>query len=130
MRPERRRKRSSYTGLSLQYWLSSMAREERLFALVLADAAGLLVASSLAGPEAEELAAVAPLLARPTDAGLVEGERGEIPVSIRRMHFERCSLYLCAVGDRQRSRRCLRLAEGGVRRILAEPPPARALATA
>ncbi len=123
MHVERRRKRSSYSRLALQYWLSSVASQQRLFALVLADAAGLLVASSLGGPEAEELAAVAPLLARPNEAGRCPAERPDIPVLIQKLSFDEASLFLCAVGDRQRSRRSLKLAEGGVRRILDEPLP-------
>jgi hypothetical protein len=121
MHVERRRKRSSYSSLALQYWLSSIASQQEVFALILADAAGLLVASSLRGPEAEELAAVAPLLARPDDSGLNVAERGDVPVVIHKVLFDQSSFFLCAVGDRGRSRRSVRLAEGGVRRILDEP---------
>jgi hypothetical protein len=126
MHVERRRKRSSYSGLALQYWLSSVANQQQLFALILADAAGLLVASSLRGPEAEELAAVAPLLARPDESGLNVAERGNVPVVVHKVLFEQSSFFLCAVGERQKSRRSVRLAEGGVRRILDEPTVAAA----
>jgi len=119
---ERRRKRSSYSGLALQYWLTAIAQRKRLFALVVADSAGLLIASNLPGPEAEELAAVAPLLARPGEAecnsDLVPDRQEKIPIVIEKMLLDRSSLYLCAVGDKERSRESLRLAEGGVRRIL------------
>ena len=121
MNVERRRKRSSYSGLALRYWLTSVASQQRLFALVLADAAGLLVASSLGGPEAEELAAVAPLLARPDEAGINVAERSDVPVVIHKLLFDQSSFFLCAVGDRKRSRQSVRVAEGGVRRILDEP---------
>ncbi len=118
MQVERRRKRSSYTGLALQYWLYSIAQRKRLFALVLADSAGLLVAASFHGPEAEELAAVAPLLSRPTETGQVGRDRSRIPMVIQRLPVDRASLYLCAVGDRERSRDGVRLAADGVQRIL------------
>lgn len=120
MNTERRRKRSSYYGLSLKYWLSSIASQQRLFALVLADTGGLLVASSLVGPEAEELAAVAPLLARPDETGASLSARRDVPVVVHKVLLEGSSLYLCAVGGKQQSQRSVRLAEGGVRRILAE----------
>jgi hypothetical protein len=116
---ERRRKRSSFSGLALQYWLSSLAQRKQLFALVLADSAGLLIGSNLHGPEAEELAAVAPLLARPAEDKDSALERRKIPMVIDRMQIDRSSLYLCAVGDERRSRECLRLAATGIRRILA-----------
>jgi hypothetical protein len=115
---ERRRKRSSFAGLALQYWLNAVANQKRLMALVLADSAGLLVASSFKGPEAEELAALAPLLARPGEPGAPLEEAPELPVEIHPMRVDRTSLYLCAVGNRARGRDCLRLAASGVRRIL------------
>jgi hypothetical protein len=115
---ERRRKRSSYTCLSLQYWLNAVAQRKRLMAIVLADSAGLLVASSFKGPEAEELAAMAPLLA---DAGHPDAPLEavpEMPMAIQKMHVDRTSLFLCAVGEQHRSREGLQLAAGGVQRIL------------
>jgi hypothetical protein len=118
MQVERRRKRSSYTALALQYWLCSIAQRKRLFALVLADSAGLLVAASFHGPEAEELAAVAPLLARPADSGQASHDRSRIPIVIHRLPVDHASLFLCAVGDRERSRDGIRLAADGVHRIL------------
>jgi len=119
MNVERRRKRSSYSQLALQYYLSSVAQRQKLFALVLADSAGLLVASSLQGPEAEELAAVAPLLARPDEAGdQAVAERNQIPVVIRRMPVAKSSLLLCAVGEKDRSVEGIAQAAGGVSRIL------------
>lgn len=121
MRTERRRKRSSFAGLALQYWLNSIAQKKRLFALVVADSAGLLVGASLHGPEAEELAAVAPLLARPGEDGVQAAEHPEIPVVVQKLQVDRSSLYLCAVGDRTRGRECIRLAANGVRRILNAP---------
>lgn len=118
MHPERRRKRSSYFSLALQYWLSAVAQRKRQMAMVLADSAGLLVASSFKGPEAEELAAMAPLLSAPggPDAPLTDAPR--LPYQVHRMAIDRTSLFLCAVGDRPGRDEALRLAESGVRRIL------------
>lgn len=118
MTHERRRKRSSFAGLALQYWFRAVASRKRLMALVLADSAGLLVASSFQGPEAEELAALAPLLARPGQPGAALESAPRVPLEIRPMQIDRTSLYLCAVGDRRRTEDGLRLAEGGVHRIL------------
>ena len=119
MLAERRRKRSSFAGLSLQYWLNAVAQQKRLFALVLADSAGLLIGASMTGPEAEELAAVAPLLARPNNAECNPmPERNKIPVVVQPMRLDHASLFLCAVGDRERGKEGIRLAASGVRRIL------------
>lgn len=115
MTRERRRKRSSYAGLALQYWLGAVAQRKKLMALVLADSAGLLVAASFQGPEAEELAALAPLLARPGDP---MDAAPNVPVEIRPMQIDRTSLYLCAIGDRSRTADGLLAAENGVQRIL------------
>jgi len=118
MSRERRRKRSSYVGLALQYWLSSVAQRKRLMALVVADSAGLLVAASFQGPEAEELAALAPLLARPGQPGAPLDEAPELPMEIRQMQVDCSSLYLCAIGDLRSTSDGLRLAESGIQRIL------------
>lgn len=115
---ERRRKRSSYTCLSLQYWLNAVAQRKRLMALVLADSAGLLVASSFRGPEAEELAAMAPLLANPGHPTAPLDSVPEMPLAIKPMCIDRTSLFLCAVGEQHRSKEGLNLAAGGVQRIL------------
>lgn len=118
MVPERRRKRSNFAGLALQYWLASIARRQGLFALVLADSAGLLVASNLRGPEAEELAALAPLLARPEERAPARQVEPELPVQVLPLTIDRARLYLCAVGDRHRAGEGARTAVGGVERIL------------
>lgn len=118
MLTERRRKRSSFAGLALQYWLGAVARQNRLMALVLADSAGLLIASSFRGPEAEELAAMAPLLARPGQPGAPLEEAPRLPLEIQPLRIDRTSLYLCAIGERGRIGDGLKKAAGGVRRIL------------
>jgi hypothetical protein len=116
---ERRRKRSSFSGLALQYWLAAIAQRDRLFALVVADSAGLLVAASMKGPEAEELAAIAPLLVRPMSDGPSGSDHPRVPMVIRKMRLDQASLFLCAVGNQEKSQTSLRMAEDGVRRILA-----------
>lgn len=118
MTRERRRKRSSFTALALQYWLNAVAQRNKLMALVLADSAGLLVAASFRGPEAEELAALAPLVASPGRQLAALEEAPSLPMEIRPMSIDRASLYLCAVGDLTRTGDGLRIAEGGVQRIL------------
>lgn len=115
MTTERRRKRSSFSGLALQYWLAAVARRKKLFGLVLADSAGLLVASNLRGPEAEELAAVAPLVARPGAAWTGDAD---VPMLVQRMTIDRTLLYLCAVGHGEQRADALNLASSGIQRIL------------
>lgn len=115
MHVDRRRKRSNYAGLALQYWFASVARRARLLGLVLGDSAGMLVASNIRGPEAEELAALAPLLARDRDPGL---SPPDVPVAIKRMQIDRTALFLCAVGGGGQRSSGLRWAESGVHRIL------------
>lgn len=77
---ERRRKRSDDVVTALHYQLATARNESGLEALVLVDDRGSLLAS--AGPWApcEELAAFAPLLARPEDAsrGAVAGRLSDL----------------------------------------------------
>jgi hypothetical protein len=115
---ERRRKRSTFTSLSLQYWLYAIAQRKHLFALVLADSAGLLVAASIPGPEAEELAAIAPLLGRNNKSEIILTENSEVPVVIHKLTLGSSPLLLCAIGDAQRGKEGVRLAEEGIHRIL------------
>jgi hypothetical protein len=62
---ERRRHRSDDLITALHYQLSTTRAEARLDAVVLVDDSGCLVAGAGAWPACEELAAYAPLLARP-----------------------------------------------------------------
>ncbi|MCC6748276.1 MAG: hypothetical protein IT371_11495 [Deltaproteobacteria bacterium] len=116
MQAERRRKRTSYYALALHYWLAAEAARFRMFGLVLADAAGLLVASSFRGPEAEELAALAPLLVR--NGG--DGKRPVpgAPLSVQRLTVDGSTLYLCAVGRPLPTAGSLDDAAQGIHRIL------------
>ncbi len=115
---ERRRKRSNFAGLALQYWLTNIARQKDVFGLVVADSAGLLVASSLKGPVAEELAAIAPLLDRSGGQPTVRSKLSSVPIMIHKVVVDRCLLYVCAIGEGIRGEESVRLACGGVKRIL------------
>lgn len=119
MHLERRRKRSDYTALALRYWLAAVAQRTRVVALVVGDSAGLLVASSLRGPEADELAAVAPLLMRADHRGETPLSRHHLPLEVERLSVDDSSLYVCAVGDKANCGRSLHQARAGVERILA-----------
>jgi|GEM_PF-1702135 hypothetical protein len=122
---ERRRRRSGYPSLALHYWLAEIARQNDLFALVLADSAGLLIGASLRGPEADELAAIAPLIAREDHPASYEGDAGSrrrrptVPVTVECVAVEGDSMYLCAVGEAEQSQEGLSEASDGVHRILA-----------
>ena len=118
MHVERRRKRSNFAGLALQYYLASVARRTRVVSLVVADSAGLLVASSMKGPEADELAAIAPLLMRSDEEGSCPVDRHKLPLVIEKVPVDRSSLFVCAVGIQQRCADSVKQAKSGVRRIL------------
>lgn len=124
MHIERRRKRSSYKALALQYWLSSVARQNRIVALVIADTSGMLVAGSLKGPEAEELAALAPLLAREDENGNTITMRHRLPMAIAEAEIDGATYYLCAVGKSNGCDHGLGQATRGINRILSEIPQA------
>ncbi len=63
---DRRRRRSDDPITALHYQLSATRAAASLDALVLVDGSGCLVAGAGAWPACEELAAYAPLLARPS----------------------------------------------------------------
>ena len=116
---ERRRKRSNYAGLSLNYLLSNLARRQGLPAIVLADSAGLLIASSLSGPEADEIAAMAPLISDPQNrAGDMDVDNSDVPLTVCGVKVNNTKLYLCAVGEKNKGLETLRVAASGVKRIL------------
>lgn len=119
MNSERRRKRSNFAGLALQYWLSAIAQRQGMQGMVLADSAGLLVAASIRGDAAEEMAALAPLLARAEgDPMLLDGLTHDSPVQVHRLQVDRTQLFLCVLGDSRRSASGADLATRGVQRIL------------
>lgn len=121
LRGERRRKRSERAEEALTLWLRSTAQRMRLPCLVLADDAGLLVASSLDRDRSDELAALAPLLARRDADGRTPMERHGVPMGIHAVDHEGMTLLLIAVSaEVQRRERGLAAARLGVRRILRE----------
>ena len=121
MHLERRRKRSNYKALALQYYLASVARRHRVVAMVVADNAGLLVAASMQGPESEELAAVAPLLMREDASGQTVADRHRLPIAIDPIDIDGSELFICAVGQEAGCAAGLDQARGGVERILSVP---------
>jgi hypothetical protein len=121
LRAERRRERSERAEEALTLWLRSTAQRMRLPCLVLADNAGLLVASSLDTERSEELAALAPLLLRRDAQGRTPVERHKVPMAIHAVDHEGATLLLIAVsGEVQCRERGLAAARLGVRRILRE----------
>ncbi len=119
MKKERRRRRSNFVGLALQYLLSSMARQRKLFGMVLADEAGLVVASSKDCPDAEEMAAIAPLMESSIACTVATPLTEETALSIHRLRVEQTKLYICAMGHHERSKRGAEGAASAVQLILA-----------
>ena len=115
--PERRRKRSSFAGLALHYLFNSIVRRQGLEAMVLADTSGLVVASSQKMADAEEVAALAPLMAR--SAGLQYDWYWGAPLVMHQLDFGKDTFYLCALGTNTLAAEGAREAAGAVDRILA-----------
>lgn len=118
MNAERRTRRSHDPLVALHYQLSAARRRGAVDTLVVADAAGLLVAGSGTWASCEELAAFAPLLAG--DATVPDGEvtrfaelKGE--VRIASVDVDGDAVLLCARGGRPND---LDATAEGVRRIL------------
>ena len=105
----RRHRRGQTLEAQLNYQLAACVEDEGLEAMVLADDAGLCLASWGGHDECEEAAARAPL---PLErrAGLD---------AARRVRFGNLELWLCAVGGRPMGRfRSLERSASGVARIL------------
>jgi hypothetical protein len=116
---ERRRERSTNPLDALRLWLSSISRKNRLVGFVLADEAGLLLASNIQSEKVEELAALVPLLVRRDRSGRRPLDRHQVPVSIQQVDAGGSSpVLLCALGEPTRRVRGLLAAAPGVRRIL------------
>ena len=118
---ERRRRRSEDPITALHYQLSSSRAEAGLEALVLVDDAGCLVAGAGAWPVCEELAAYAPLLARPEVANVTVGTRLEAlsgEVLVRSVAVDGAEVLLCSRGGTDRREASLARALAGCRRIL------------
>jgi hypothetical protein len=106
----RRQRRGDTLESALKYQLAACVEDEGLAAMVLADDAGLCLASWGGRDMCEEAAARAPL-ARERRPGLE---------AARRVRFGKLELYLCAVGGQAAGRfRSLERSASGVSRILA-----------
>jgi hypothetical protein len=118
---ERRRKRSDDPVTALHYQLAAVRREASLEAVVLADAAGILVAGAGAWPACEELAAYAPLLTTSQPVRrTVSARLDALRESVESLSFEVLGsevLLSCRGGAGSRSAALARAA-AGVRRIL------------
>jgi hypothetical protein len=120
---ERRRKRSEDPVTALHYQLAAVRRDASLDAVVLSDAAGILVAGAGAWPACEELAAYAPLLAGPREGvrRAVSARLAALEESVESLSFEVLGsevLLSCRGGGSGHSA-ALERAAAGIRRILA-----------
>ena len=119
---ERRLRRSNDTMTALHYQLAFARHEGGLEALVLADAAGCLVAGAGAWPTCEMLAAYAPLL---VDRATILNDTLASSVSslaqsvnVRPVSVDGSEVFLCARGGGDLVATCMDRAASGCRRIL------------
>ena len=114
---ERRTRRSDDTMMALHYQLAFARFEGEFEALVLADAAGCLVAGAGPWPTCEMLAAFAPLFVdRRPSAGA--GRECPADVEIRRVMIDGSEVLLCARGGGSGRVPSITRAASGCRRIL------------
>jgi hypothetical protein len=119
---DRRRRRSDDPITALHYQLAATRWEASLDALVLVDDSGCLVAGAGSWPVCEELAAFAPLLARPAairDAGL--GSRLAAlssDVELYELSIDGGTVLLCGRGGNDKRGPSIARAAAGCRRIL------------
>ena len=101
MLEERRQQRSYNTHKALGLQLASCAARARLSALILAEDQGLTVATTGNFEEVEEIAAMAPSLARDSGCwhGSVQTAEGIKSVTVCPVPTELGRLFLCAVGS-------------------------------
>ena len=113
---ERRKNRSRLSAMALRYWLQATVQRLGVEGLVLSDAHGVVVASSLHADRAEKLAAVAPLWSR---GSLVRVDSMSRPLQIHEVKVGADEMYLCAWGS-PADQPALQQAERGIQRILAD----------
>ncbi len=118
---DRRQKRSDDPLIALHYQLAHARSRGALDAIVVADAAGLVVAGAGSWAACEELAAYAPLLAgggpqHAVSASRVETLRRE--TSVRTFHVDDQEMLVCARGGGGKQAGTLAEATFGVARIL------------
>jgi hypothetical protein len=114
---DRRRRRSASKPEALELWLTAVAARSGAEAVVLADGDGFLVAGSADGEQAEELAALAPLVH--ADGNVQIGDLEPRPLTVRPIEFEGEELYHCAAAARNPSQVDAVEASAAVNRILA-----------
>jgi hypothetical protein len=112
---ERRKRRSDDPLIALHYQLAEARAAGLLDAIVVADAAGLMVAGAGSWPACEELAAYAPLLHRqPGDGALSSTARIDLVgrhASVARLSLDdQRDMLVCARGGRAEADRAVALA--------------------
>lgn len=122
---DRRQKRSDDPLVALHYQLAHARSRGALDAIVVADAAGVVVAGAGSWAACEELAAYAPLLASARPAGDANGSRVDVlrrDTAVTRVEWggDDVELLVCARGGAAGRGRDVTLAEAmsGVARIL------------
>ena len=119
---ERRHRRSDDPITALHYQLASVRTEAHLAALVLIDEGGCLIAGAGAWPLCEELAAYAPLLARPSEVRSAQvGSRiAELSseVLVRTLTIDGAPAMICGRGGSEGRADSIARAALGCRRIL------------
>ena len=93
---DRRTRRATHTQRALEYLLEAVTEKFRLLGIVLSDQDGLLVAGSSPLVDAEEMAAVAPLVAREKKDRPLFGW----PLQAWEVRTPYGNLALCAIGER------------------------------
>ncbi len=125
-RPERRVSRSSDPLTALSRLLDRARRETRIEAVAVADPSGLLVAGAGAAEACDELAAVAPLIARGSSpANDVVPNRLDVlsrRLEVRRVRIDGVEVLLSCQGEREGRELALERAAAGCQRILGRRP--------
>lgn len=112
--PDRRLRRSTNVVKAIQYLLDEVNERFGLFCLVLTDDQGLLVAASSPLVDAEELAAVSPLVER----NVMEPEFEGWPLAVWPVQTKSGNLTFCAIGEERVVAAATMMANLGVRRLL------------
>ena len=112
--PDRRLRRSTNIVKAIQYLLDAVNERFGLFCLVLTDDQGLRVAASSPLVDAEELAAVSPLVER----NVIEPEFEGWPLAVWPVKTESGNLTFCAIGEERVVAAATLMANQGVRRLL------------
>ncbi len=115
MKEDRRKQRSEYWDLALQYYLQASTQRNKLVGLILADTSGLLVSSTMSRSFSERIAARVPGLIKKKVR--LDSPMGK-PVQIHQVSVGKEPLYICAIGSRELKKENFVNIEGGVKRII------------